>query len=511
MESALAAQGEDIESTDEETSPGAAVPAAATLVACAVASGFALARVIEADPEGKLVSLVVLTMLVAGAWAAISRPNLAVVILIAYIPFSQAYPFPILGLPGLNGSNLALGLGIAAWVASSLGRERRSFGTLEYLVVAYLVLGALGAVRGQLRAGGIDVIDLLMDYRWWAAPPLLFFVARGTIEDESDANAVLTTLAYTTFLIGALTWMEGIEMRGGRSIEEERVPGVLGQPNTLGAFLAYYGSVLLGLAVAKGRLVPRALGLLAFLVVGRAIIFTFSRGALLALLAGSGAVVGMVNPLGVGIVGAGGLIVRSNPQLLPDSVRDRFGHTGADGQILGEGIEGQLDKSSAERLNLWRGGFAMIRQNPGLGMGLKTFARLADVYAPEPIAEGGARDAHNAYILTAAELGLPALFLLVAILVRIGLATLGSWWRGRDRGERRLALALLGCLTAVTLSCMFGSRFSEDALIGGFWLLSGTLYALRMRDDEEDLDEDGDALEDPDRAGRGQGDRDDTG
>jgi len=277
----------------------------------------------------------------------------------------------------------------------------------------------------------------------------------------------------------------------------------------MGAFLAYYGSVLLGIAVARGRLVPRALCLAAFLVVGRAIIFTFSRGALLALLAGSGAVVGMVNPLGVGVVGAGGLVVRSYPQLLPDSVRDRFGHTGTDGPMLGEGVEGQLDQSSAERLNLWRGGFAMVRQNPVLGMGLKTFARLADVYTPDPIKEGGARDAHNAFILTAAELGLPALFLLLAILVGIGMAALGSWWRGQDRGERRLALALLGCLTAVTLSCMFGSRFSEDALIGGFWLLAGTLCALRMRGDEGDSDEDDD-LEGPDGAGRGQGDRDDA-
>jgi O-antigen ligase len=504
-ESALSAQGEEIESSEDEESRGATGQLGATFVGCALASGFSLARLIEADPAGKLVSLVVLAMLVAGAWCVVSRPNLAVVVLVAYLPFSMLYPFPILGVSGLNGSNLALILGISAWVASSFGRERRPLGAFEYMIVAYLVLGALGAIRGQLRLGGIDVVDLLMDYRWWAAPTLLFFVARGTIEDEGDANAVLATLAYATFLIGALTWMEGVQMRGGRSIEDERVPGVLGQPNTMGAFLAYYGSVLLALAVAKGRLVTRALCLFAFLVVGRAIIFTFSRGALLALLAGSGAVVGMVNPLGVGVVGAGGLLARSYPQLLPDAVRDRFGQTGTDGRMVGEDVEGQLDKSSAERLNLWRGGFAMIGQEPIVGMGLKTFARLSDVYAPDPVEEGGARDAHNAYILTAAELGLPALFLMLAMLIGIGLAALGSWWRGRGPGERRLALGCLGCLAAVMVSCLFGSRFSEDALIGGFWLLAGTLWAVRMRDDDADEDED----EDPDGPGRGQDDWED--
>jgi O-antigen ligase len=488
-ESALPAGGENVDALEEEESHEGAGHLSMTLIGCGLSSGFAAARLIEANPDGKLVSLIVLAMLAAGAWTVLSRPKLMPVILVAYLPFSQAYPFPVLGLPGLNGSNLLLLLGIVAWVSCSLGRERRPLGVLDYLIVAYLVLGALGALRGELRGGGIDVVDLFMEYRWWAAPTLLFFVARGTIEDESDANAVLTTLAYTTFLIGALTWMEGIQMRGGRSIEEERVPGVLGQPNTMGAFLAYYGPVLLAMAVAKGRLLSRALCLAAFLVVGRAIIFTFSRGALLALLAGSGVVVGMVNPLGVGVVATGGLVARANPQLLPDSVRDRFGHTGTQGHMVGEGVEDQLDKSSAERLNLWRGGFNMIRQNPVLGTGLKTFARLAPNYTPEPIEEGGARDAHNAYILTGAELGLPTLLLMVSILVGLGLAALGSWWWGADRGERRLALACLGCLAAVMVSCMFGSRFSEDALIGGFWLLAGVLSALRLRDDEDDTDE----------------------
>ena len=88
------------------------------------------------------------------------------------------------------------------------------------------------------------------------------------------------------------------------------------------------------------------------------------------------------------VVATGGLVVRANPQLLPDSVRDRFGQTGTEGQMIGEGVEDQLDKSSAERLNLWRGGLNMIRQHPVLGTGLKSFARLAPIYTPNPIEEG---------------------------------------------------------------------------------------------------------------------------
>jgi O-antigen ligase len=484
-EEALAPVHEDLLPEEEVAQVGGHL--GALLAGCAVSSSLALARLIEAIPDGKLVSLAVLSMAIAGIWVVLTRPNLTVVVLVSYLPFSQAYPAPIFGLPGLNGSNLALGVGIAGWIASGLRRERRPFGPFEYVLLLYLLLGALGAIRGQLRGGGIDFVDLAMDYRWWVAPPLLFFVARGTVEEEDDANAILIALAYVTFLIAALTWMEGISLRDRRDIEQQRVSGVLGQPNTMGAFLAYYGAPLLALAVSRGRWLVRGLALAAFLVTARAIIFTFSRGALLALGVGSAAVVGMVSPVGVGAVAAVGLVARSQPQYLPDSVRDRFAQTATeDTEIYADDVESRLDKSSAERLNLWRGGLEIMRRHPIAGVGLKTFARAVPAYTPVPIEEGGARDAHNAYILTGAELGVPAVLLLVGVLIRFGFATLGSWRHGRDPAERRLALACLGCLTAVIVSCMFGSRFAEDALIGGFWMINGTLFALRMREEPED-------------------------
>lgn len=482
---------------ERETSPGER--RAAVLGGIAIATGLSAARFLDVNPDGKLISLLMLGFALVAGFTAVSRPCLVTVVVIAYVPFSRAYSYPLLGLPGLNGANLVLVLGFVAFVVSSFRRERQMLIGFEWVLLVYLMLGLVGGVRGQLWGGGVDVVDLFMDYRSWAAPALLFFVARGTIERAEDGEAMLLVLGYTTFLVGILTWLEGVEMRGGRSIEEERVLGILGQANNMGAFLAYYGAPLLALAVAPGRWLRRGVSFFAFLVVARAIIFTYSRGALLALAAGSAAVGGLVSPLGVGVLGAGGLAARSFPQLLPDAVRDRFAQTSdEEADIYGGDLESQLDSSSAQRLNLWRGGVAMMQEYPLIGVGLKMFPQAVAFFVPEDIGEQHARDAHNAYILTGAELGLPALLLMITLLLWIGVAGLGSWWRGRHPPERRLALACLGCLTAVMVSCMFGSRFAEDTLIGPFWCLMGALFAVRAEpvEDDEEPDEDTDEEED---------------
>jgi hypothetical protein len=60
---------------------------------------------------------------------------------------------------------------------------------------------------------------------------------------------------------------------------------------------------------------------------------------------------------------------------------------------------------------------------------------------------------------------------------------------GQHATERILGLACLGSLAAVLTSCMFGSRFSEEALVGGFWLLAGFLFGVRSLPPDNDLKE----------------------
>lgn len=459
------------------------------LLGCTFATGFAGARLIDATPDGRLVSLLMLCVVGACAWTALFHPNLTPALLISYLPFNLTFPFQVSS--GLNGSNLVLATGLLALVISRLRRPGRSLLIgLEVLVLLYLLIGALGAVRGALAVGGIDVPDLLITYRAWAAPILLFLIARGVIEEIGDAEAFLAVLGWGLFLIAFLTWREGVELSGRRSIEQQRVPGILRQPNSMGAFLAYYASSLLAVAAAKGPRLRRLVALVACLVAARAVIFTYSRGALLALGAGAATVAGFVSPLGLGVTGGTAMIMQSYPEMIPESIRARFSQTThGNTEIYDESVESQLDKSSAMRLNLWRGGVEMVRQNPLTGVGLYRFGRVVGHYAPQEIGPDEPRDAHNTYILMAAELGLPGLIALVTTFMWIGAAAVSSRLFGQHSSERMLGLACLGSLAAVLTSCMFGSRLSDEALVGGFWMLAGLLFGVRALPPDHDFGE----------------------
>jgi O-antigen ligase len=114
----------------------------------------------------------------------------------------------------------------------------------------------------------------------------------------------------------------------------------------------------------------------------------------------------------------------------------------------------------------------MIADQPLLGVGLGRFGYRIDPYTEYPLDRRHPRDAHNAFLLVAGEMGLPALFLLLLFLLTLAVTAAGTFFRRRISPDRPLALACLGTLTGVFVTCMLGSRFSDESLIGYFWILA---------------------------------------
>jgi O-antigen ligase len=171
---------------------------------------------------------------------------------------------------------------------------------------------------------------------------------------------------------------------------------------------------------------------------------------------------------------------------MPDSVAKRLG-TGQDRnvEIYDDSITGNLDKSSRARLLLWGGARAMVEANPWQGVGLGRFATTVDDYLDRPLPENHPRDAHNAYLLNAAELGLPGLAMMVLNLVWPLVLALYLYFSRHHPLDRGLALAFVGTVFAVVVSCLFGSRFSEDGVIGYYWVLAAMLVVLKALPREE--------------------------
>ncbi len=455
------------------------------ILACAYAWGLAMARLIDVSEDGKAMLLFGTTFSLVAAFAAFGRPRWYLPLVIAYLPYSKVYGLPLLGIPGANMTNFLLALGPVAVMSSRMqGRPRLRLGLTEALVLVFVLVASL-SLWPAWESGSFGLAELLQTYRAWLAPILFFFVARGLVRDREDVTGVLEVLAWTTFLVAANTWKEGFERSDRGSIDNARVGGLMEQANSMGAFLCYYGIVLLALGVSAR---PRRRGLpylVGFLFAARAILYTFSRAAYLALAVGSGTVLLFGSPallVAAGGLGVGAVIV--SPSLIPASVRERLSDTTAERQIRpGESVAPNLDRSSAHRLVLWKGALRMIGEHPLLGVGVGRFQETIGAYTEYPLKKTDPHDAHNAYLLQAAEMGVPSVGLLLLLYLTWGAIALRLRRRRRHPVDRRLGLAFLGALVGVLVSCMLGSRFSDEALIAWFWILAAAVLVLaRLRE-----------------------------
>jgi O-antigen ligase len=448
------------------------------------ASGLGLARFIDVSEDGKAMLIFGTSFFVAITFSTLIRPRFYLPLAVAYLPFSKVYPLPIAGITGANMTNFVLVLGLVAWLSSRLqGRAPLPTRFADVLAVAFVAVCSVGLLPAY--SADPDLADLALTYRAWLAPMAFYFVARGLVRNREDVRGILWVMAWTTFLVAVDTWKEGLDRSSHGSIDAARVRGLMEQANSMGAFLVYYGIPILALAVGA-RPLRRALPYFAaFLVVVRATLYTFSRGAYLALAGGSATVLALGNPLLLAAAGGGGAVgVALFPSLIPSSVMERLDETTTRSSTYeGEEAQVSLDRSSAHRLVIWRGAGRMIAAHPLDGIGLGRFQRMIGYYTEVPLRKTDPHDAHNAFILVAAETGVPSLVLLLLLFAAWGLLALRLRFRRRHPVDRSLGLAFLGSLVGVLVSCMLGSRFSDEALIGWFWILAALVVtASRFRE-----------------------------
>jgi O-antigen ligase len=455
------------------------------LLALFLSAVLALMRLVDVSEDGKAVIAFGVVFSTIAFYVAILRPRWFPLFLVAYLPYCMVFPFTLPGLVGFNMMNLLVACGAVAWASNHLqGRKAPRGGIFELLVLIYILLGFASAVQAYVASPGI--VDIALLFRGWVTPLLLFFICRGLVRDRRDISNVLTLVAYTTVFVAVTTWAEGIERGGRGSIEHSRVGGVLKQPNEMGAFLVYYGIPLLALAVMARRSKQRVLYLGGYLVVARSILFTFSRGAYISFAAGSALVLLLRSPVYlVGVAAGGTATLVVFPSLMPESVAKRIQETTSEDEIAFGQVasEMELDRSSRLRFVLWRAAEGMILERPLQGFGLGRFPSTVDKYTEIVLRPDDPHDAHNAYLLVAAEMGLPALAVFVVLLAMAMVTALKIYFRpGSPPSDRTMALAFIGSEIGVMTSCMLGSRFSDEALVGEFWILIALVLVLnRLR------------------------------
>ncbi len=303
--------------------------------------------------------------------------------------------------PGPEGLVQLAAIAMAGLWAVSMVRARRlelRRTPLDLPIVLFLALaGASAALSVYPWASRIQFCRLL-------TYALVFFVLVNTL----DSRRKVLRLAWVIVLFGAAFATAALTLAGRELLGFETFSRGAGlamtfvNRNHFAGYLEIVACLGVGLGLAY-RGAPRALllGLSAWVAV--AVLFSLSRGGILALAGGLAflaVTIGLCHRSRKSLMLVAGflvLVLAAGAGLGPGAVLESV-----------ESLEDPL-AAGGTRLEFWRGTLDMIAANPWSGSGPGTFVHAYNRYQTEATARWLVDHAHNDYLELAAEFGLPGL------------------------------------------------------------------------------------------------------
>ena len=422
-----------------------------------------------------------------GALLAVSlnRPQVVTYLLVAYLPFSKVLVGDFGGLAtAFNFTNLLMGFIFLVWMTGrySEGEPIWLRTSLNLPILLFTLMGCLSIVRGNYY--GSDYIWFaVVAFKRWITPILMFFLVLNTVKDRATIKNIITIMIIATTIVGLMAIYEYIEV-GDSSLEKSRIGGISEHSNSLAAFFNYYIFLPFGFFLVNINRFRYWLLLIPFLIQFRGIMVTFSRGGYMAFALGLFAITFFRSKILLLLLLMATWFAFMNPILLPAGIRFRMGQT-FEGRTNDLGIveeaEGSLDTSARNRVEVWKGALQMIQDQPFFGIGYGLFFYTIAAYWTG----GFAIDAHNTYLIIAAEMGLPALLVFLWIVFAVLWHTYRLYRTTQDPFAKAVALGFLGGLFGLLLSNMFGSRLDSQEVSSYFWILSALIMRLKILEEKE--------------------------
>jgi len=402
-------------------------------------------------------------------------------LLTAFLPFSR-----LVSEPNETPSVLVTGALVAWTFLLHVARQRRTKQpivrrTPTGWVIGLLLLLSVGSwLRAGARYGAWYLPAQFTELLGWCLPISFYGLALWVVPDARTLKTLVAIMLVAVAVVAAMATWDYLSESGG-SFDTSRISGIADDPNRLGAFFASYAFLFLGMWL---MLPARALGwlmLIPLVLCARGVMVTFSRGAYLACVAGGLATCWFRHKLLFIAATAAGLLALAHPVLLPGGIRYRLQMTlkPASQVATAHAIDATtlLEASAAGRLEIWQASARIIRDHPW-GIGFGAFPGFLPDYTNGRMEF---RDAHNAFLMIAAEMGLVTVVVFAVILVMTAFHAAWLVWYAQDRLLKALGLGMLGGLAGVVVANQFSYCFGSQEVTGYFWLLSGlTVRAVML-------------------------------
>ncbi len=416
----------------------------------------------------------------------LTRPEIVTYVLVAYLPFSKMLVGGFGGVAqAFNLTNLLMIFIMIAWFSGRYAHgESVWFSTsLNFPIILFTLLGCLAVVRGSYYDSGVFWI-VLTEFKRWITPIMMFFLVLNTVKEKHMIRNVVCIMIITTTLVGLMAAFDYFQLGDTGDIDRARIGGISDHPNSLAAFFNYYMFLPLGFFLMNMRRFIYWGLWIPFLIQFRGIMVTFSRGGYIAFAAGLYAIIFIRSRFLFLVLLFATVIAFLNPILLPPGIRYRLGQT-FEKQVsyvdTADKLEDSLESSAKTRVEVWKGALEMIKENPLFGVGYGFFFSRIQYYWSErrPI------DAHNTYLIIAAEMGIPTLLAFLWIVLLAFFNTWALYRTTHDPFSKAVALGFIGGLVGLMAANMFGSRLDSQEVSSYFWILAALIMRLRVLESKE--------------------------
>jgi O-antigen ligase len=369
---------------------------------------------------------------------------------------------PKLPLPGLNTLNvLLLGIFVPFAVQRTFRRQPAlRGGTLTLPLMLLVVLFALSVLRGAAfptgyvyEAGdaGLSVFRCFMTFT--------VYIITYAIVTGAEARRRMTWAIVLGALIESL-----YTIKTGRNYHG-RAGGSMGQANELGAYLAMFGSFALAVSFGVRKGWQRLIVWGTFVLASVGVLFSVSRGGMVALAA---AILWVTWRSARWVTLVVVLLLATSPMWLPDYAMERIQMT-TSGAGDSDDESGGLDPGAESRVNTWQTILHIVQDHAIEGIGFESLHYVLP-QAGEELGLHVKDSAHNTFLRLLAEAGIFGLGAFLFLFYRIFRLAETGVRRAGDRFDRQLSVGLSGAALALFISCWFGDRFFQIMITGNLWV-----------------------------------------
>jgi len=364
-----------------------------------------------------------------------------------------------------------LGFGAVLWLGKMVIMGRLDFKRTPFDVgiALFVLLSALSICASPDK--GFSFYNY---YNLMGRYVLIYYLVVNNISSVEQIKRIIWTLLSSALLVsmyGFYQYLFGVNISSSEWVDGAQFPDLkvrvfstLENPNLLAGFLVTMIAIAAGMSCKADTMKERALLLGLAAIFGTCLIFTYSRGAWLSLVA---------------VISVYGMLYNRKIFwlfiLLPIAML--CGHDAVLDRIMS--ITNPTDTSSTLRLALWESTIAMIKDRPLLGIGWGSYWL---VYPDYDFFLNNSSikifHAHNMYLNIAAEIGIPGLITFLSIMyghVRLALSLVSGaveyWSSGLMIG---VVAAIVGMIVnGFTDYVMFNIQLSML-----YWLLNGLIVIV---------------------------------